>query len=45
MQRIYRENPILFHMYNVTKLEACSEPFQTPKVVLFVIAVFNVLSH
>ena len=41
MQRIYSENPPPFHMYNLTKLEACSEPSQTPKVDLSAIAVFN----
>ena len=41
MQRIYSENPPSFHMYNLTKLEACSEPSQTPKVDLSTIAVFN----
>ena len=41
MQRIYSENPPPFHMYNLTKLEACSEPPQIPKVDLSAIAVFN----
>ena len=41
MQRIYSENPPPFHMYNLVKLEACSEPSQTPKVDLSAIAVFN----
>ena len=30
MQRIYYENPPSFHMYNLAKLEACSEPCQMP---------------
>ena len=29
------------HMYNLAKLEACSEPCQIPKVDLFTITVFN----
>ena len=41
MQRIYSENPPPFHMYNLAKLEVCSEPSQTPKVDLSAIAVFN----
>ena len=41
MQRIYSENPPPFHMYNLTKLEACSEPSQIPKVDRPAIAVFN----
>ena len=41
MQRIYSENPPPFHMYNLTKLEVCSEPSQIPKVDLYAIAVFN----
>ena len=34
-------NPSPFHMYNLTKLEACSEPSQTSTVDLFEIKVFN----
>ena len=41
MQRIYSENPPSFRMYKLTKLEACSEPSQIPKVDLSAIAVFN----
>ena len=41
MQRIYFENPPSFHIYNLTKLETCSEPYQIPKVDLFAIAVFK----
>ena len=41
MQRISSENPPPFHMYNLTRLEACSEPSQIPKVDLSAIAVFN----
>ena len=41
MQRIYSENPPPFHMYNLPKLEACSEPCQIPEVDLFAIPVFN----
>ena len=41
MQRIYSENPPPFHMYQLTKLEVCSEPSQTPKVDLSAIALFN----
>ena len=41
MQGIYSENPPPFHMYNLTKLEVCSEPSQIPKVDLSAIAVFN----
>ena len=41
MQRIYSENPPPFHMYNLTKLEACSEPSQIHKVDLSAIAVFS----
>ena len=40
MQRIYSKNPPPFHMYNLTKLEVCSEPSQIPKVDLSAIAVF-----
>ena len=32
MQRIYSKIPHTFHMYNLTKLEACSERCQTTKV-------------
>ena len=41
MQRIYSENPPPFYMYQLTKLEVCSEPSQTPKVDLSAIALFN----
>ena len=41
MQRIYSENPHPFHMYNLAKLGACSEPRQTPKADLFAITAFN----
>ena len=34
-QRIYSENTPPFHMYNLVKLEACSEPCQIPKMDLF----------
>ena len=40
MQRIYSENHSPSHMYNLTKL-VCTEPYQTPKVELFAITVFN----
>ena len=42
MQRIYSENPPLFHMYNLGKVDAYSESRQIPKVDLFAIAAFNV---
>ena len=41
MQWVYSENPPLFHMYNLAKLDACSEPRQIPKVGLFAIIAFN----
>ena len=41
MQRMYSENPPPFHMYNLTKLDTCSEPSQISKVDLSAIAVFN----
>ena len=41
MQRIYSKNPFPFHMYNLAKLDACSEPCQIPKVDLFAITAFN----
>ena len=41
MQRIYPENTPPFHMYNLAKLDACSEPRQTPKADLFAITTFN----
>ena len=41
MQRIHCENPPSFHMYNLAKLEACSEPCQIPQVDLFAIISFN----
>ena len=41
MPRIYSENPPHFHMNKLTKLEAGSDPCQTPKVDLFAITVFN----
>ena len=41
MQWIYSEKLYPFHMYNLMKLEACSEPCQTPKVDLFTITVFT----
>ena len=33
--------PSHFHMYNLRKVDVCSEPRQIPKVNLFVIAAFN----
>ena len=41
MQRIYSENPPPFHMYDLAKLDVCSEPRQIHKEYLFVITVFN----
>ena len=41
MQPIYSENPPPFHMCNLEKLDACSEPRQIPKVDLFGITAFN----
>ena len=41
MQLIYSKYPPPFHMYNLAKLEACSEPSQTPKADLFATTVFN----
>ena len=41
MLLIYSENPPPFHMYNLRKLEVCSEPSQIPKVDLSAIAVFS----
>ena len=41
MQRSYSENPPPLQMYNLAKLESCSEPSQTPKVDLSAIAAFN----
>ena len=41
MQRIYSETPSPFHMYNLEKLDACSEPRQIPNVDLFAITAFN----
>ena len=35
LQRIYSKNPPPFHIYSLVKLEACSEPRQTPKMDLF----------
>ena len=45
MQGIYHENPPLFHMYNLAKPDACSEPRQTPKVNLSAIQFSTALSH
>ena len=41
MQQIYSENPPPFHMYNLAKLDECSELHQIPKVDLFAITAFN----
>ena len=41
MQRIYCENPAPFRMYNLTKVEACLEPCQTPRVDFFAETVFS----
>ena len=41
MQPIYSRKPPPFYMYNLAKLEACSEPCQIPKVELFPITVCN----
>ena len=41
MQQIYSKNPPPFHMYNLGKVDAYSEPHQIPKVDLFAITAFN----
>ena len=41
MQWIYPENPPLFHMYNLGKEDAYSQPCQIPKMDLFAITAFN----
>ena len=41
MQQIYSENPPPFHMYNLGKVDAYSEPRQIPKVNLFARTAFN----
>ena len=41
MQQIYSKNPSPFHMYNLGKVDAYSEPCQIPKVDLFAITAFN----
>ena len=44
MQRIYSENPSPFHMYNLAKLETCSEPCQSLKVDLLAITAITVFN-
>ena len=41
MQRIYSDNRPSFHMYNLGKVDAYSEPHQIPKVDLFAITAFK----
>ena len=41
MQQIYSENSPPFHMYNLGKVDAYSEPCQIPKVDLFAIIALN----
>ena len=40
MQQIYFENPPLFHISNLAKLDECSEPLQIPQVDLSAITAF-----
>ena len=35
------KNPPPFHIYNLAKLEACSEPCQIPKMKLFAMIALN----